>query len=448
MIVSTIVEDSPAPVVHEAAPDGRAWFLIFVLTLAYTVSFIDRQVLNLLIGPLKAEFGLSDTRLSLLQGVAFTCAYILFSPIFGRLADVGNRRSILMFGIAIWSIGTSFCGLARSYWQLFAARFGVGGSEACLTPAAWSIIADSFPQRMIPRAFSIFMMGPYLGGGLALIFGGLLLEGAQHWDMTGLPLLGTLKPWQLVFLVAGLPGVAIALLMLFVKEPPRRITGVAGDQDQMSMADVWRVFVERRGFYGNFYAGMSALVITLYAFPAWMPAMLMRRFGATAGEVGVEYGIAVLVTGSLGVFSGPWIARLLENRGRRDALMLVPFGAALVLIGLSVALGLSTSYAMALGIAATASFAYSIPQALASSALQLVTPNRMRGVASAAYVFCVSVTGLGAAPTIVALLTDNVFHDERRVGESLAVTCCAAALLSAFFLMRAIRAYRQLLPRG
>ncbi|MFD2137146.1 MFS transporter [Novosphingobium resinovorum] len=147
-----------------AGGSRAGWYLIFVLTLAYTASFIDRQVLNLLVGPIKAEFGLDDTRLSLLQGLAFTLAYVVMSPVFGRIADVGSRKGVLMFGIALWSIGTSACGLARSYWQLFLARFGVGGAEACLTPAAWSIIADAFPPRLIPRAFSVYMMGPYLGG--------------------------------------------------------------------------------------------------------------------------------------------------------------------------------------------------------------------------------------------------------------------------------------------
>ena len=344
-------------------------------------------------------------------------------------------------------VGTAFCGLARNYWQLFMARCAVGGAEASLTPAAWSIIADSFPPRMIPRAFSIFMMGPYLGGGLALIFGGLLLTSAQQWDLSAVPLLGAMKPWQIVFLAASLPGLLIIALLLFVREPRRRESRIAGDDGgEMTMRDVWRIFVERRGFYGNFYAGMSLLVINLYAFPSWMPTVMIRRFGISAGEVGVQYGIAVLVTGSIGVLSGPWIAQAIERWGkRRDQLLLVPFYAALALIPICVAVTLAGSFHAILAVAALASFAYSVPQALASSALQLVTPNRMRGMASSVYVFMVSVAGLGFAPTIVALLTDHVFKDPMRVGDSLAATCIAASLASAFFLWRALRSYRRLI---
>lgn len=445
---AAITPPSPPPETlsdRDAAPGAAAWYLIFVLTLAYTVSFVDRQVLNLLIGPLKADFGLSDTRLSLLQGLAFTSAYILFSPVFGRMADTGNRKTILLFGAGLWSLGTSLCGLARNYWQLFFARLGVGGAEACLTPAAWSIIIDSFPTRLIPRAFSIFLMGPYIGGGLAMIFGGLLLEAAQGWDLSAVPYLGALKPWQVVFLVAGLPGFVTAALMLGIREPARKLALTETRPERMAFSQVWRVFVDRRDFYGNFYAGMASLVIVLYAFPAWMPAMLMRRFGTSAATVGVQYGVAVLVTGSLGVLCGPVIASWMQRRGRGDALMRVPMVAALMLIPVSIALAFAQSYEVAMVVATLASFAYSLPMALASSALQLATPNRMRGISASVYVFVASVMGLGAAPTIVALLTDHVFADERSVGLSLSATCAAAAAISAFFLSRAVRGYRRIL---
>lgn len=442
------VSEAPVPSAEtEAAPDASAWYLIFVLTLAYTVSFIDRQVLNLLVTPLKADFGLSDTQLSLLQGLAFTSAYILLSPIFGRLADTGSRRTILLGGVALWSLGTSLCGLARGYWQLFFARAAVGGAEASLTPAAWSIIADSFPVRMIPRAFSIFLMGPYIGGGLALIFGGLLLQAAEGWDLTAVPLLGALRPWQVVFLAAGLPGFVIFVMMLRIREPARKLAAT-DTGERMPASQVWRTFADRRDFYGNFYAGMASLVIVLYAFPAWMPAMLMRRFGESAATVGVQYGIAVLITGSLGVLTGPVIAGWLQRRGHVDALMRVPFFAALALIPISLALAFAPSYEFAMVVATLASFTYSLPQALASSGLQMATPNRMRGISSSVYVFVASVMGLGAAPTIVALLTDHVFADERSVGLSLSLTCATAGAVSAFFVGRALKGYRRILREG
>lgn len=454
-VVTPIHPEEPAEIIAPDLPEEKwdkasaraGWYLIFVLTLAYTCSFIDRQVLNLLVGPIKAEYGLDDTRLSLLQGLAFTSAYIIMSPLFGRIADVGSRKGVLIFGITLWSIGTSCCGLARSYWQLFLARFGVGGAEACLTPAAWSIIADAFPPRMIPRAFSFYMMGPYLGGGLALIFGGLLLKGAEGWDLSAWPLLGAMKPWQLVFFLAGIPGVVIAALLLFVKEPARRASSLAqGAQTQrMSGSEIWATFRDWRGFYGNFYVGMPLFIIPLYAFPAWMPTVLIRKFGVSAAEVGLEYGIAVLITGSLSVLASPWVARGVEKLGRRDSLMVVPLVACAAMAPLSLALMAADSYRAAFTIATIASVLYSLPQALSSSTLQLVTPNRMRGIASSIYVFVVSVAGLALAPTVVALITDYGFGDEGRVGDSLAITCAVATAAGSVFLFRALPAYRRML---
>ncbi len=424
--------------------DARSWYLIFVLTLAYTASFIDRQVLNLLVGPIKAEFGLSDTRMSLLQGLAFTLSYIALSPVFGRWADVGNRRNILMTCVALWSVGTSCCGFARSFWQLFAGRFAVGGAEAGLTPAAWSIISDSFPQRRIPRAFSIFMMGPYLGGGLALIFGGILLDRAARWDLGGVPLLDGLAPWQLVFMMVGLPGLLVIMLFAFVREPKRYETATTGSARGRDLADVRRGFVERRGFYLPFYTGMALMVIALYGFPAWMPAVLTRQFGVPAAQVGIQYGVLVLVAGSCGVLTGPWIAARLAARGLKDALLRVPLACTLLLIPTGGALLVVSDYHAALAIAALATFLYSVPQALASSALQLATPNRMRGMASAFYVFAVSVSGLALAPTIIAVITDHVLMDEQRVGQSLGITVMIASGIGAACLWRALPAYRRL----
>lgn len=429
-----------------ARDTAASWYLVFVLTLAYTASFIDRQVLNLLVGPIKAEFGLSDTQLSLLQGLAFTISYVVMSPVFGRWADVGNRRNILTFGVALWSVGTMCCGFARSFWQLFAARFAVGGAEACLTPSAWSIIADSFPPERVPRAFSIYMIGPYLGGGLALIFGGILLEAAQGWDLSGVAVLGTLKPWQLVFVMVGLPGLLVALLLRFAYEPARQQSQAEATAGRIGWVELRQGFADRGRFYWPFYVGMALVVVALYGFPAWMPAVLQRQFGVSVGRAGIDYGVLVLAGGTVGVLSGPAIASWLTRRGIKGALILVPCWCSALLVPTAAALFFVTSYSAALVVGGIAAVLYSIPQALASSALQLATPNRMRGMASALYVFAVSLSGLALAPTMIALVTDYVFVDEARVGQSLAVTVMAACSVSTLCLWRAARAYR-LLPR-
>ncbi len=432
-------------VVDSAAVQGgwRPWYMIAILSLISIFAYIDRQVLNLLVEPIKADFAISDTQISLLVGVAFMSAYVTASPIVGRLVDTGNRRNVLAAQVTIWSVLTISCGFARSYLQLFASRLGVGAAEAGLTPATWSMMTDSFDSRRLPLAFSIYLMAPFIGMGLATILGGVLLQSVPHWDLAGIPFLGAMKPWQLVFTIVGLPGFALALILFTVREPARILKAAAtGAPPRWSevMATLWH----RRAFYGNFYLGMAGIIAVNYALPAWMPSFLIRRFGASAAEVGVDYGTSMIAAGVAGVLSGPWLGRLLARIGYHDGLVRVSAIAGLGLIGCGIGLLLADSYRIALIFASLAGYFYSLPQAMSASAIQIVTPNRMRGVATALYIFTINVVGLGIGPTAVALISDKVFRDPSRVGQALAIVCIIAASLATALSWRAIRGYKTL----
>ena len=276
---------------------GYAWAVLAMLTLAYTISFIDRQVLNLLVDPIKSDLGASDTQMSLLQGAAFIIAYIAFIPIFGRLVDTSNRRNILVLGVVIWSAFTVLCGFSTSLEMLFFSRAGVGAAEAALGPAAWSLISDYFTKERIPRAMSVFLMGPYLGGGFALIFGGLVIGSAAALAQS-VPLLAGLSPWQLTFIFVGAPGVVFGFVLLAIREPPRQtISGPALDERKFSLGETARFLWDGRDFYFRFFAAMALVVVVLYALPAWMPALLIRSYGADPSTVGVTFGALVLVMG-------------------------------------------------------------------------------------------------------------------------------------------------------
>ncbi|MFO0337089.1 MAG: spinster family MFS transporter [Pseudomonadota bacterium] len=437
---ATATLDVPA---RDDRDSAYAWYVVALLTIAYCVAFIDRQVLNLLVDPIQQDFALTDVEISLLQGLAFMGAYIVFGPPFGRWSDTGHRRNILVLGVVIWSVFTVLCGLAPGYWTLFGARAGVGAAEACLIPAAWSLISDYFTREKLARAMSIFLMGPYLGGGLALIFGGLVI-GSTEAIGAAVPALDAYSGWRLTFILVGLPGVLIALWLLTVREPPRRaIASGAVEDRRFSMREVAAFLWAGRAFFLRFYAGMSLIIIVLYALPAWMPAYLMRAHGADAASVGVQYGALVLVMGSLGVLGGPVLGRWLSARGYDDTPVRVAGFAALALVPFCVALAFAPTAGAALALAAAATFCYSFPQAMAASALQFAAPNRMRGIVSSIYVFLASVMGLGIAPTLVALLTDTVFRDPNRVGESLAIVSSVAGALATYLIWRALPHYRR-----
>ncbi len=327
---------------RRAGLTGSPWFVLAVLTAAFSVGFIDRQLLNLLVQPIKASFGLNDLQISLLQGAAFSIAYLLMSPVFGRWVDVAGRRNILLSCLVLWSGFTALCGTARGFTSLFAARSVVGAAEAGLTPAAWSILSDTFDDRRLGRAMSIYNIGPYLGGGLALLLGGAILKAAEHWDMSGIPVLHAMAPWQLTFVVVGAIGFACAILLLLVAEPPRR--GASASDAAVSLREATRIIRSRGRFYGRFYVGMALSIIPIYAFPAWLPALATRQFHVPITQVGLNYGLITLISGTVGVLCGTMVAGWLGRLGTRDENLRLGVLTNLVVFACCVALFLRPSY--------------------------------------------------------------------------------------------------------
>ncbi|WP_257557218.1 MFS transporter [Sphingobium sp. CFD-2] len=407
-----------------------AWFVVAMLTLAYMCSYIDRQIINLMVEPIKQDLHLNDTRMSLLQGAAFAVAYLIFTPILGRRVDTGNRKNIIAIAVLAWCGSTLLGGFANNVTWLFISRAGVGAAEAALAPAAFSIIADYFPSERLPRAIGVFTMGPYLGGGFALIVGGALI-GSSGDLVRSFDFLGNLAPWQLTFILVGLMGLPLGAAVFMLKEPVRRATSGAVEGDRhFSTLETLSYLWQRRAFYLRFFGMMAFTVVVFYSMPAWIPTILIRRYGSATGEVGLIYGTIVLVVGTLGVLAGPQLERCLHKRGYTSAGILCIAFASAGLVPTSLALFFFKSSAAVMVIGAIATFLYSMPQPIAASALQIVTPNRMRGVTSAIYVIIVSAIGLGIAPTLVALVTDFVFVDEKAVAASLALVCSTSAVIA------------------
>lgn len=433
-------EAVPKSAARQISWSGYQVYVVAVLMSIYTVGFIDRQVLNLLVNSIKADLGLSDVQISFLQGAGFSATFLLLTPLFGRIVDLFGRRPILAGGLSVWTAMTAACGAARSFWTLLLARAGVGGAEGTISPAVYSILSDVFEDRQLPTAFAIVFMGPFIGGGLALLLGGLIQGWAEGLKEGG-SYLATFSPWQLTFALVSVPGLLCLLLLSLVHEPARR----GSAQRAIPMREVAGFLRRNRSFYWKFYAGMTASMVSTFVFPAWFPTFLMRHFHLSAANVGVHYGIVTLVCGSIGVLASPLVARAVTSWGWRSAYVLVP---ALYAAGIAIdatLLAYSKSYGGCLALGGLMSFLYSAPSPLAASALQMVTPNRIRGFASSIYVFSSTIMGLAIAPTVVALITDHLFHDEARVGSSLFFVSGVSGALAALCLVLALPAYRAML---
>jgi MFS family permease len=412
--------------------EARGWLVTIILLIAFTFSFVDRQVLNLLVEPIRADLGVSDTQISFLQGFAFALTYVFMSIPLGRLVDRFNRVAIMMGGVMVWSVTTIACGMSSNYTQLLFARFGVGAGEAALSPAAWSVLADYFRPERLSRPISVYLMGPYLGAGIAMIAGAEVLDWSRNVDVVSLPLIGVVAPWQATFIAVGLPGVLIVMLLSLIKEPVRR--GRGGTSDVPAWPEIWQYMKRHRRIYLSLHLGVPFIVVMLYGLQAWTPTILLRVYGWDLADAGRTYGVIALVAGSAGVLTGPVLSRWLVPRGVPDAPLLIAVtGAGLATLSLATLPFMETG-AMALVSIGCASFSVTLPLALITTVMQEVTPNNMRGVVNGAYVVTTNVLGLALGPTLVAVTTDYVFEDTQAVAKSLALVAIIVGPIAMYLL--------------
>ena len=293
------------------AADGKRytyeWYVVVICMLAYIFSFVDRQVLVLMIEPIKRDLHLSDTQFSLLNGFAFSLFYAVMGLPVAYLADRYARPRIISLGIALWSIATAACGLSQHFVQMFVARMGVGVGEAALSPGAYSMLADYFPKEKLGRAIAVYSLGSFIGGGIAFLIGGYVIALLKHASAFTLPVVGQVHAWQVTFLIVGLPGILVALLFAATVRDPQR-KGLAQDRSgavrRVSMRDSLRFVGMHSATFSCHYLGFSFYAMTLYCLLSWTPAFYIRRFGMTAVEAGYTLGIVLLVANTAGVFCG------------------------------------------------------------------------------------------------------------------------------------------------
>jgi MFS family permease len=431
-----------APSAAEPWPASpRAWWAVAVFCLAAVLSYTDRQILSLLVAPLRAELHISDTQISLLQGLAFALIYSVSGLPLGRLADIWPRRAVIVAGVSTWTLATVACGLAQSFHTLFLARIFVGIGEAALAPAAMSMITDLFPPQRRGTAIGVFLMGMMVGSGVALGVGGSLLEAAEAGLFRHLPVLGEAAPWRATMLLLAAPGVFICLLLLTVKEPKRRGGEDGSAARSLNAGQALYALFERRRVVGPLLLAMAALSAGDFALLNWTPALLSRNYHLHPGQIGVLVGGVAIAAGVVGTLIGGALSDRLAKSGatyRRAALSgmgaVLALPAALVWIcpnPLTIMLcfglwNLVSSGAGAAGI----------------TAVQEAVPNETRGLSISSIAFCNMIFGLGFGTLAVALLTEHVFRDPLALAQSMALVVGPGAALGSLFFWRAARAMR------
>jgi len=406
-----------------------AWTVVAILIATAILSYTDRQVLSLLVDPVRADLHISDTQISLLLGTAFAVVYGIAGIPLGFLADRTSRRNLIFAGVLVWSLGTLACGLSRSFGELFAARIVVGLGEAVLSPAAISLISDYFPPARRGFAVGCFLSGIAMGIGASILIGGGVLRLVEMGALAATPLAGQ-APWRLVLLVIGAPGILWALAILAIREPPRRT-----EKDDASSAHA----------SSNAPTATWTLVIPIYvvvalaslvdnAVGAWAPSLLIREFARDSAEVGIVLGILLTAGFGGGVLVGGWLADRAGARGGWTRKLGACLVSSLLILPVSFLINVGQYNVVLLSVPLYFALSGSVT-ALGFSAILDVVPNRSRGLAMAISFFLNVAIGAGAGPTAVAFASDRLFGANVGLGPAITLTVGVSYAIAAVTLL-------------
>lgn len=374
-----------------APSPGYANYVLILLFVIYVFNFIDRQILAILLDPIKAELGATDTQMGFLTGLAFAIFYTFAGLPIARVADTGVRRSIIAIGIAVWSAMTVFSGMVTSFPQLALARVGVGVGEAAFVPPAHSLISDYFPPKRRATALAVFSMGIYIGVAMGFLIGGWAAQ---------------LSTWRVAFYIVGIPGLALAVVMrLTVREPPRgHSEGVAQVAEAPSIGEVFRFMWKLRSFR---HLAFAAALHSFggYAFANWGPAFFGRVHHMTPGQIGTWLSFTIGLGGAAGSILGGVLSDRLAERDQRWQMYLPAIATLAAIPAITVIL---------LSPAQLPSLLFLIPNSILGAmwfgpifaTTQGLAKLRMRAIAAAILLFVINIIGLGLGPLSVGMMND------------------------------------------
>jgi MFS family permease len=398
--------DGPPAGAEPFPPPSQAWYTVGVLAVITTFALLDQNILGLLIQQIKTDFRLTDSQAGLLLGPTQALFYALVAVPFSRYIDRWTRKWIMMGGLAVWSLATAASGIAANFTQLFIARVAVGAGVAFHGPPAFAILADCFPRATLPRAVSVLQIGSVAGSGLSLLAGGAVIWLVAHWGAPDLPLVGVLRPWQAVLVGVGLPGLAVSLLLLTVREPPRR---------NLSAAMHRAGFGKTIGYLWLHVAvfGPLFLGLTLGSLDAgsrqWGAAFFQRTYGWSPAQYGIVSGTVSIVVMLVGLVLGAKWAEWFQRRGDVAGAYRVILYTRAAAMPFAILMPLMPTPELALAFNAVGFLTLAMAGPMLNAVMLAITPNQIRGQVMTLYLFIYTVVGVGLAPWITGLTTDFVF---------------------------------------
>ena len=445
----------PASTTAPAQPwprPAQARYAVGVFAIGLTFLFLDRGVIPLLVEPIKHDLHLSDTMVGLLMGPAFIFFYLILGLPIARLVDSRSRRAIIAFSIGAWSIMTAATGLTRSFLIMLLCRVGVGVGEAGNGPATYSMMADLFPPERLSRAISFMQFGFVAGNGLATILTGAVIAWLSASRVYQVPLLGEVHGWQLTFFVVGLPGLIVTVLAMRMIEPARRgrmrTAPAAPGRRAIPVREVLRYMQQNSGAYACMFLGLAFQSIVTFGIMNWAPTFFQRTYGWTIPHYAYLSGTLFLILWPIGLIPGSLLGEWLARRGYPSAYLLVTALTATVFVPLAIILPLMANGTAAMVVMGATYLVSGFSPGPQNAALQIITPNEMRGQVTALFLFIFNVFGTGLAPFIIGLVTNYVVGSEAKVGESIMLTAAVLGPISVALMWLGIRPYARSVARS
>jgi MFS family permease len=409
---------------HEDYPARPyAWSVVGILVATAILAYTDRQVLSLVVDPIRSDLGIDDTKVSLLLGTSFAVIYGIAGIPLGWLADRVSRRNLILAGLVVWSLATLACGFTRDFGQLFTARIFVGLGEAVLSPAAISLISDYFPPSRRGTAIGLYLTGIAMGIGGAMLIGGALLRLIE----SGLVGFGALAPWRILLILIGAPGLVWSLVILAIREPVRRgsaeVTADEGGAGPVALLSIAPIFLA---------VALASLVDN--AVGAWAPTLLIREFATDPAQVGVLLGLLLMAGFGGGVLIGGVLADRAGARAGFKGKLQLCLIVALIIVPASLLVASGNFFAVLLGVPLYFALSGMVTATGFSTILDFV-PNRSRGLAMAVSFFLNVAIGAGFGPTAVALAGAHIFGTEAGLGSPLAFTIASFYGLAALAIL-------------
>ena len=423
--------------VQERLSASRQWWMVGALTILSMLAYIDKNVVVLMLKPIQLDLGISAAQATLAIGTAFAAANLIVGLPSGWLADRADRRIVIWAAVSLWSVMAVLCGFATSFLMLMLVRGGVGFAEGLLPPSCYSFIKDGVSPARRARALSVFAMSILVGTGVAFLLGGLLIGFLTSHDFSTVPLFGKMRPWAQAVALIGLAGVPVSLLVFTIRDPGR-LTSMRS-QDEPRLRDAFGHLIARRGVFIPLAVFSVASAMLTNSINIWVAPLLSAHFGLSPSQIGPPVGLMLLTVGPIGLFSAGAAIDYLDRRKLAGAPIVAVLVSALLLIFATIQ-PLAPSQTLAWSYLCVAALAANSYLVVTSALIIKLLPSAVTGKAIAIYLVLQGVLGVGAAPTITALVVEHVFKgqpDPIGLGMSLTHgTYVMLALLGAILLYR------------